>query len=356
MLIAYLFDTFPSPTETFLAREIAALRQMGIQIEVWALQAGPGARPIETPSAALKLGGKARFFRAAGEKLAPQLQAAGVTHVHAAWANHVADIAGAAAAKADLPWSFAAHARDLWVEGGDLKGKLASAKFGAVCTREGETELRKFGENVFYAPHGLPLAEFPFQAWEKPRATRVIGVGRLVEKKGWMDLVAAAGICARMESRGALYEFEIIGEGPLRGLLEKQIAALGLKESFTLRGALPPEKVIEAMQGANCFVLPSRRASDGDRDGLPNVLLEAAALGLPIITSDNEGARDFADAETALIFPATDASALAGAISRVRASSQETIERCLAARARVEAEFDVEKNVEILARAFGATA
>ncbi len=356
MTIAYIFDTFPAPTETFLAREIAALRKSGVQIEVFALTAGAGARKIETPSPALKLGGKTRFWRSAGEKLGAELNKSGITHVHAAWANHVAEIARAAAEKAALPWSFAAHARDLWVEGGDLKGKLASAKFGAACTREGESELRKHGENVFYAPHGLPLEEFQFASWEKPRQTRVLGVGRLVEKKGWMDLVAAAGICARTAPRGSKFEFEIIGEGGLRNLLEKQIAALGLEDSFGLRGSLPPDEVKIAMQEANCFVLPSRRAPDGDRDGLPNVLLEAAALGLPIITSDNEGAREFADDSTALLFPSTDASALAGAINRVRASPELTLERCMAARMRVETEFDVAKNVEVLARAFEAMA
>ncbi len=354
MTIAYIFDTFPSPTETFLAREIAALRQIGTQIEVFALEAGEGARRIDTGAAALKLGGKARFWRAAGEKLGLELKKSGVTHVHAAWANHVADIARAAAESANLPWSFAAHARDLWVEGGDLAGKLASAKFGAACTREGETELKKHGENVIYAPHGLPLADFPFARWEKAPQTHVIGVGRLVEKKGWTDLVAAAGICLRTEQRFTDYSFEIVGDGPLRGLLEKQISSLGIGGSFVLSGVLPPGETIEAMQESNLFVLPSRRASDGDRDGLPNVLLEAGALGLPLITSDNIGARDFADETTALLFRASDASALASAISRIRASSDATIERCLAARDRVERDFDVEKNVEILARGFGA--
>lgn len=353
MTIAYIFDTFPAPTETFLAREIAALRALGTQIEVFALEAGEGARKIETGAAALKLGGKARFWRAAGEKLAVELKKSGITHVHAAWANHVADIARAAAQSANLSWSFAAHARDLWVEGGDLGAKLASAKFGAACTREGETELKKHGENVIYAPHGLPLAEFPFQRWEKSPATHVLGVGRLVEKKGWMDLIAAAGICLRTEQRFTTYSFEIIGEGPLRGLLEKQIAALGIGASFTLSGSLPPDETLAAMQESTLFVLPSRRAPDGDRDGLPNVLLEAGALGLPLVTSDNQGAREFADETTALIFPASDASALAGAISRIRASADATIERALAARSRVERDFDVERNVETLLRAFG---
>jgi glycosyltransferase involved in cell wall biosynthesis len=350
MILAYLFDRFPSTTETFLSREVVALQKLGFQIEIYALEAGEATRRIETPPAALKLGGKARFWRTTGEKLVPELQRHGITHIHATWANHITDIAMAAAQKSGLSWSFAAHARDLWVEGGDLKAKLASAKFGAVCTREGEAELLKHGENVLYAPHGLPLADFPFKEWEKERETRVLGVGRLVEKKGWMDLVAAAGLCAQLHPN-AHFEFQIIGEGPLRGWLEKQIAALQLS-NFKLSGALSPAEVVAAMQEANCFVMPSRRATDGDRDGLPNVLLEAAALGLPIITSDNEGARELVDEETARIFPATDAAALARALGSVRSLPGSTSERCRAARARVERDFDIEKNVEKLAEAF----
>ncbi len=356
MTIAYLFERFPAPTETFLAREVEALRQFGISIEIFALEAGQGAHRIETPSAALKLGGKARFFRAAGEKLGIELQKRGITHVHAAWANHIADIAQSAAQSANLPWSFAAHARDLWVDGGDLAGKMKSARFALACTREAEAELQKHGDNAVYAPHGLPLAQFPFKAWEKERQTRFVGVGRLVEKKGWMDFVAALGICARMEECGHVYSAEIIGDGPLRSLLEKQIAALGLRDYIELSGTLSPDETIAAMQEANCFVLPSRRAADGDRDGLPNVLLEAGALGLPIITSNHQGARDFADDNTAFLFPPSDASALARAMTRVHTSPDLTKDRCFAARARVENHFDSTKNVEIIARAFASVA
>ncbi len=352
MTIAYLFDTFPSLTETFLAREVTALREAGLQIEIFALQAGEGAHAVEMPSAALKLGGKARFWRATGEKLGAQLRSRGITHLHATWANHVADIASVAAQSAGLTWSFAAHSRDLWVEGGDLAAKLATAKFAAACTRIGETELLKHGENVLYAPHGLPLRDYPFQPWKRGGETRVLGVGRLVEKKGWLDLVAAAGICERTRQRGAGYRFEIVGDGPVRGLIEKQAAGFGLQSSVITHGALPHDEVIALMQECNCFVLPSRRAADGDRDGLANVLLEAGALGLPLITSDTEGAREFADASTALLFPPGDSMALAGAINHMRAASDETIARTLAARARVERSFTIEKNVEVLARAF----
>ena len=280
MKIAYVFDTFPSTTETFLAREVAALRARGLEIEIWALNAGEGAQQIELPPRALKLMGAGNYWRATGEKLAAQMQPRRVTHVHGAWANHVADIARAAAQSAGLPWSFAAHAHDLWVGSGDLEAKLASAKWATVCTRAGEIELKKWGDNVIYAPHGLPLENYPFANW-RAGPLRLLGVGRLIPKKGWPDLIEAA------QKLNA--QVRIIGDGPLH---------LSLPNSV-LMGALPHAQVIEMMRNwANCLVLPSRVDAQGDRDGLANVLLEGAALGLPLVTTTAGGATDLVNEQT----------------------------------------------------------
>lgn len=335
MKIAYLFDTFPSPTETFLAREVAALRARGLPIEIWALNAGEGAHQIPRLPRALKLRGPDYFWRATGEKLAAQMQPRRISHVHGAWANHVADIARAAANAANLPWSFAAHAHDLWVSGGDLKAKLNAAKWATVCTRAGEAELRKWGENVIYAPHGIPLENYPFQTWQAG-PMRLLGVGRLIEKKGWPDLISAAKIL-NVEAR-------IIGDGPLRAQFDANIA----------RGALPHDEVIETMRSwANCLVLPSRIDASGDRDGLANVLLEGAAIGLPLVTTTAGSARDLVDDQTGWLCAPGDVAALAQTIARVWENEAETRRRCVNARRRVEHEFDVTRNVETLAWAFG---
>ena len=336
MKIAYVFDTFPSPTETFLAREIDALRARGLELEIWALNAGAGAHQIELPPRALKLMGAAKFWNATGEKLAAQMQPRRVSHVHGAWANHVADIARAAADKANLPWSFAAHAHDLWVGGGDLKAKLESAKWATVCTRAGEAALKKWGDNVIYAPHGLPIENYPFVNWNAG-SMKLLGVGRLIPKKGWPDLIAAAQIL------GA--EVKIIGDGPLRASLP----------ASALTGALPHQNVIETMRTwANCLVLPSRIDAQGDRDGLANVLIEGAALGLPLVTTTAGGATDLVDDQTGWLCEPGAVAALAATIARVWENEAETRRRCENARRRVEREFDVTRNVEVLARAFEA--
>lgn len=336
MKIAYLFDTFPSPTETFLAREVAALRARGLEIEIWALNAGEGAHQIELPPRALKLAGAAKFWRSTGGKLAAQMQPRRVTHVHAAWANHVADIARAAAAQAHLPWSFAAHAHDLWVSGGNWCDKLESARWATVCTRAGERELRQWGDNVIYAPHGIPLENYPFQPW-RAGPLRLLGVGRLIEKKSWPDFIEAA--------QNLNAQVKIIGDGPLRAALPPSV----------LTGALPHEKVIETMRDwANCLVLPSRVDSHGDRDGLANVLLEGAALGLPLVSTTAGSATDLVNDETGWLCAPGDVAALTQTIAGVWADEAQTRRRCEDARQRVQSEFDVTRNVEILARTFGA--
>ena len=335
MKIAYIFDTFPSPTETFLAREVMALRARGLEIEIWALHAGEGAHQIELPPRALKLMGAANYWRLTGEKLAAQMQPRRIAHVHGAWANHVADIARAAAHAANLPWSFAAHAHDLWVSGGDWRAKLASAQWATVCTRAGETELQKWGENVIYAPHGIPLANYPFANWNAG-PMKLLGVGRLIPKKGWPDLVEAAQLL------GA--ETKIIGDGPMRA---------DLPDSMLL-GAMSHESVIATMRNwANCLVLPSRIDEQGDRDGLANVLIEGAALGLPLVTTTAGGASDLINDETGWLCESGDVAALGQTIARVWKNEPETRRRCTNARRVVESAFDIGCNVEVLARAFG---
>lgn len=330
-------------------REVEALRQSGFDIDVWALNPGNGAHAIPAPSPILKLAGRSRYRSAQGALLAAQLHQHQVQHVHAAWANHIADLAGVAAQAADLPWSFAAHARDLWVDGGDLKAKLASARFAATCTREGKAQLRRYGDNVVYAPHGLSLEEYPFRLWEKDDEIRLLGVGRLIEKKGWLDLIDAVAL---LRGQGVPIVAHIIGEGPQRDVLESHIAALDLYPQVLILGAMSHEQVVATMKFANCFVLASRVAADGDRDGLANVLLEAGALGVPLVTTDAGAARDFVDESTGIVVPPGDAPALAAAIRQVFASPDQTRARCVAARQRVETGFDVEKNVAVLGRAF----
>ena len=365
MKIAYLLDTFPSQSETFIAREIEALRRRDFEIEVFAFNAGEGAALISQSL-------RAKLSPRRWEIVGRSLDLSGFAHVHAGWANHLADVARAAARENGLSWSFSAHARDLWVEGGDLKAKLASAKFASSCTLAGLEHLRGFGDNVIYAPHGLELKRYKFKRFalhkraDKP--VRVVGVGRLVPKKGWDDALAALQFVDKARNiaqDGKTHaRLILIGDGPgaenfyERGLRNqaKWRSSYGrlYLPLLNWRGALPHAQTVKVMRRCDCLILPSRRTKDGDRDGLANVLLEAAALGLPIVTTNAGSASDFVDETTGLLVEAGDVQALARAILRVFDEPEATLWRCENARRRVEERFDADKNIAVLAGAFGS--
>jgi glycosyltransferase involved in cell wall biosynthesis len=202
---------------------------------------------------------------------------------------------------------------------------------------------------VLYVPHGLPLALFPFRDAELSASRALLSVGRLVEKKGFLVLLQALSILREHEYS---IEATIVGEGPQRSILESVIEKLGLRDSVHLCGAQPHEEVLRQMQRCNCFVVPSVVARDGDRDGLPNVLLEAAACGVPIVASDVGGVTDFVDESTGRLAAPGDAPALAALIRQVFEEPHKTRELCRAARQRVEANFDADLNIQALVRAF----
>ena len=373
MKIAYLFDTFPAVSETFLAREIAALRRGGCDIEVFALHAGENATPIlpralllkERALRVLARDEKARqkSFERIGARFAATLHARDFDWIHAAFASHPATIGRIAAREMGLPFSFSGHARDLFLEGGDLKSKLRAARFAACCTSAGAKKLRAVAPSeaakVLFLPHGLDLPRYRFIAFAPPPKTlEIFSVGRLIEKKGFAIWVDALAILRRQMPREYSLHATIIGDGPQRRALENRIARRGLNDCVSLTGAMSPIPTRRAMMAATArgalFVLPSQVAHDGDRDGLANVLLEAAACGMPLLTTRAAAAADTFGESGAAFFPAGDAAALAETILAARFDEEKSRMRCAVARAIVEENFDVEKNVEALRAAFFA--
>ena len=174
MKIAYLLHRFPHRTETFIAREIDALRALGFDIEIFALEAGAGAHALGEiggawESVKRKLNPTA-YFETLGREWARRERDSllrDVEHLHAGWASFPSEIALGAARELNLNWSFSGHARDLWVDGRDWQNKLESAAFAAVCTRNGARFLQRqtphCAAKIHYIPHGIPLQNFTFQ-------------------------------------------------------------------------------------------------------------------------------------------------------------------------------------------------
>lgn len=223
-----------------------------------------------------------------------------------------------------VPWSFSAHAKDIWTSPEwELREKLdarsAGAAFGATCTEFGAIHLNELAASteVDLVYHGLDLNRFPKAPERDARSTqdpfRMLSVGRLVEKKGFDRLIDALALLPPEMD----WHWTHIGGGGLGDALKEQATRLGVQDRITWRGACDQPEVIDAMRSADLFVLPSRVAADGDRDGLPNVLMEAASQKLPILSTPVSAIPEFIDDGVHGLLTDDQPDALAAAMQRI---------------------------------------
>jgi colanic acid/amylovoran biosynthesis glycosyltransferase len=185
-----------------------------------------------------------------------------------------------------------------------------------------------------------------------PDGAVILAVGRLVEKKGLADLVQACGLLA---GRGVKFRLEIAGDGPLRSELEAAAALSGAPVIF--HGALSPEAVLELYRRAAVFCLPCVVASTGDRDGLPTSVLEAMALGVPVVTTDVNGLRELVvDGQTGLVVPERDPTAVAEALGRVLSDAALAERLAACGRQLIESRFSLDRSVATLRALFPVAA
>ncbi|MGL5009611.1 MAG: glycosyltransferase, partial [Paracoccaceae bacterium] len=193
-----------------------------------------------------------------------------------------------------------------------------------------------------------------FTPTEAPVPGRILAVGRLVEKKGFGVLVDA---CAILRDRGVGFDCRIIGDGPLQEALAAQIGTLGLAAKVRLVGQMPQERLAGELGTAAVATLPCVVTPDGDRDGLPTVLLEAMGMAIPVVTTTVTGGPDIvAHGETGLLCPPNDPAALADALATLLADPFRARAMGAAARLRAERLFDLTTNVAHLAAHFAEVA
>jgi glycosyltransferase involved in cell wall biosynthesis len=249
----------------------------------------------------------------------------GVDWLHGAWATAPATAALALSRLLGIPFSFGAHAYDLYRHGGDplLPLKLRHARFVHTTTLANVASIQtRFPDRtaeILLARRGLtelpPLTAERRDADIDPANLRLLSVGRLVAKKGHAFQL---DLCAELHRRGVAARLRIIGEGPERSRLEGRIRELGLVPFITLAGAQSPEAVDRAYLDADIFLHTGIVDPEGDRDGLPNVVPEAMAHGLCVISSPGGGASEaIAHENTGLIADPRDATALSAAVLRL---------------------------------------
>lgn len=278
-------------------------------------------------------------------------------HTPASVARYVALMTG-------LPWSASAHARDIWTtEDWEKREKLAALDWLVTCTAVGAAHLRALAppDRVHLLYHGLDFARFPApparddgpDGRDPAHPVVILSVGRLVKKKGYDVLLAAlAALPADLAWR-----FVHIGGGAEGEALQASAAVLGLTDRITWRGAQAQTDVIAALRDADLFVLASKIDPDGDRDGLPNVLMEAQCQALACVATDLSAIPELiTDGQTGLLVPSENAGALAQAITRLARDPVERRRLGDAGCTRVRQDFDLAHGIDWLAARFGLAA
>jgi glycosyltransferase involved in cell wall biosynthesis len=213
-------------------------------------------------------------------------------HLHAHFAHDPALVALLVARLTRLPYSFTAHARDLvQIPPTSLKARAAEAKALVTCCEANAdyiaSALPGTPARVSVIRHGVELDQFSPQPRPPVVAdARLVTVGRLVDKKGFPDLLQALG---RLNASGRSISCQVYGDGPLLKPLMKLRDSLGLANAVHFAGEHSRASIIQALRGADLFVLTPTVTEDGDRDGIPNVLVEAMACGLPVVTTSAGG-------------------------------------------------------------------
>lgn len=406
MKVAYLLGEFPSLSETFILREIRELQRQGVEVRLFALRRG-SARRVHAEAAGLMaqvdywprgrdprswealaywlsrrpgpLGRMVgRIFREtwsrpsrllsclhhllAGAYFARQIQDQGLPHIHAHWAFMPALVAWLAAELSGRSFSFSAHAWDLFQETPLLRQKIAHAAWVVTCSEFNRRYLeRQYPEvapgKVWVAYHGLDFREWaaaPEQegdAGGPPEAPPLLlSVGRLQPKKGFPYLLEA---CALLQARGVPFRSVIVGEGPEWDRLQQLRRERCLSATVELVGALTQAELRPLYAAARAFVLPCVVTPEGDRDGLPNVILEALAMGVPVVTTPVSAIPEvIVDGVTGLLVPPGDAVALAQALERVLTDSALRQRLGQQGRSRVRERFDIARNVQPLVQRF----
>jgi glycosyltransferase involved in cell wall biosynthesis len=360
---------YPRLSETFIAQEIHALERRGLDLRLYSLRhptdpvvhpvhheiAAPVAylpeylwqEPFRVLSAWLKARRLAGYDRARRQWLADLRRdrtanrgrrfgqacvlaaelPAEVTRLYAHFLHTPASVARYAAMMRGLPWCCSAHAKDIWTSPDWEKSeKLADLDWLVTCTAAGRDHLAGLAgggrDKVHLVYHGLDFTRFPAppaagterRGDDPADPVRLLSVGRAVEKKGCDVLLdALAGL-----PRELSWHLVHIGGGPLIEALKARAARLGLAGRIEWRGAQPQEVVLAAYRAADLFVLASRVGRDGDRDGLPNVLMEAQSQGVACLSTALAAIAELVhDGETGLLVPPEDPRALAEALARL---------------------------------------
>lgn len=401
MKLAYIIGTYPLLTTTFIDREIGLMRDLGTELDVLSIRRPHGSLSAEQealqaevtyllpvrwlafcwghlrfallraptywgtliylltrPHPSLSTRWKTFLHFCEGVYAAQLLRANGYTQLHAHFIDRAATVALVASRLLKIGYSVTAHATDIYVAPVLLAEKLQEAKFVATCTSYNERHLSQLGIGRFDHKlsciyHGLDVGNYTGEHGVNGHASNrplVLAVGQLKEKKGFRFLLES---CRQLLDQGYDLACHIVGEGPERGALESQVEQLALGDVVTLCGPLPHSAVVDKYGQAAIFVLPAVVDAEGGRDGIPNVILEAMAMGLPVVSTRHSGIPEAVQENvTGLLVPPANAPALTEALAHLLDAPHERQRLGENGRKMVVEKFDLERNVKRLLAEF----
>ena len=286
---------------------------------------------------------------------AARMREAKATHIHAHFADYATEAALMLSLLTGVPFSFTAHAYDIFVAPRLMTEKICEARFVVTCTQYNRQYiLERFWkgpqEKVICLYHGIYLDRFAPPMRRAGGAFKILCVGRMVEKKGMPFLLKACSILMKAKVE---FELTLVGDGPQRPELEALSSELGLGRHVTFTGALRHEELIPLYRSADCFCLPSFQTETGDRDGIPNVVPEAMSMELPVISTDVSGIPELLeDGVTGMVVPQKSVEPIAACLKKLARDPELRRRLGQNARTRIVEVFDVRKTGETLANLF----
>ena len=395
--IAYVMSRFPKLTETFILAELEAMDRAGVAIELHPLlrQTGEPVQPAAVRwverahylpflspailraqwwflrdarrrrrylrafydmlretwrSPNFLLGGLGIFPKVA--RAAIDMRAAGVDHVHCHFANHPALAGWLIHRLVGIPYSFTAHGSDLHVDRTMLPAKVREAAFVVTISGDNRSVIEATAGHaadgkVDVIHCGVDPSAFAPSERDPVGPLRIVAVGTLHEVKGQIHLIEA---CRRLAERGVAVTCRFIGDGPDRDALQARIDEYGLTGSVTLVGRMTTDAVAAELAAADVLVAPSVPTRGGKREGIPVVLMEAMATGLPVVASRLSGIPELVtDGVSGLLVAPGDDTALADALASLAADPALRARLGAAGRETVMRDFDVDRNAAALA-------
>jgi len=290
--------------------------------------------------------------------LAKRFKSLGVRHIHAAWANGPATAAWIVSMLTGIPFSFSARAGDICPPDGALREKMEAASFVRVASAHNIPYLSRlypeFADKIHLVRNPSSWSECRDAPVAMGSPLKILALARFVATKGLEYLVRAVKI---LVDEGVDVQLTLGGSGALEAPLKCLAMGLGIKDRVLFPGFIPHDRAQEYILDADVFVMPSVVRSNGDRDGLPTVLMEALLHGVPVISTDVGGIREVVeDGATGLIVPQRDPKALAQAVKRLKDDPEKAREMARQGKRRVSDLYDTERNVKELAGLFASHA